>query len=62
MQVLVEEGGFQRPHYLEQLDQLFELQKQLTDISEQKDRVNLENQKITPNLKIYRSNARQRTS
>ena len=47
MQVLVEEGGFQRLQYLEQLDQLFELQKQLTDISEQKDRVNLENQKIT---------------
>ena len=32
--------------YLEQLDQLFELQKQITDIEEQEDRVNLQKEQI----------------
>ena len=46
MEKLVAEGGFQRLQYLEQLDQLFELQKQITDIEEQEDRVNLQKEQI----------------
>lgn len=36
MKVLVEQGGFQRLQFLEQQDQLFELEKQLTQIKEEK--------------------------
>ena len=47
MKGLVEQGGFQRLQYLEQLDQLFEMQVQVNDISEQRDRLQLQADQIS---------------
>ena len=46
MQVLVEQGGFQRLQFLEQQDQLFELQKQLGELQEQQSRIQLQADQI----------------
>ncbi len=46
MEKLVAEGGFQRLQYLEQLDQLFGLQKEISEIKEQRERVILEKEQI----------------
>lgn len=46
MQKLVAQGGYQRLQYLEQLDQIFELRKQISDIEEQKQRLILQKQQI----------------
>ena len=46
MSFLVEEGGFQRLQYLEQLDQLFELERQISDLQEQKARLLLQADQI----------------
>ena len=47
MQVLVEQGGFQRLQYLEQQDQLFELQKQVSELSEQDNQLTLQADQLT---------------
>ena len=49
MSYLVTEGGFQRIQYLEQLDQLFELERQITDLQEQKARLSLQADQIKLN-------------
>tara|TARA_Y100001954_G_scaffold104582_2_gene113818 strand:- start:4257 stop:5489 length:1233 start_codon:yes stop_codon:yes gene_type:complete len=46
MQVLVEQGGFQRLQFLEQQDQFFELQKQLGEIQEEQNRIQLQEDQI----------------
>lgn len=46
MAALVEEGGFQRLQFLENKDQLFELEKQITDLQEQENRMKLQADQI----------------
>ena len=46
MKVLVVQGGFQRMQYLEQLDIAYELRSQLTDVQEQRSRIELESQRL----------------
>ena len=46
MEQLVQEGGFQRIQYLEELDKLFELNKQVSETQEQISRVNIEKEKL----------------
>ena len=41
LKILVSQGGFQRIQYLNQLDSLFELRKQLSEIDEQKSQLSL---------------------
>ena len=47
MKSLVDQGGFQRLQYLERRDQIFGLQRQITDTQEQMSRINLESQRLT---------------
>ena len=47
MESLVDQGGFQRLQYLERRDQIFGLQRQITDTQEQMSRINLESQRLT---------------
>lgn len=47
MYKLVVEGGFQRMQYLEQLDSRYELQKQVTELKEQRERLELQLFQIT---------------
>jgi len=42
MEVLVEQGGFQRIQFLQQKDQLFDLQNQINDLIEQENRLKLQ--------------------
>ena len=53
MSKLVQQGGFQRLQYLEQLDQIFELEQQLSDIAEQISRLNLQREQA--NLRHQKS-------
>jgi len=46
MKMLVAQGGFQRLQYLQQQDQLFELEKQLNDLQEQENRLRLQAQEV----------------
>ena len=47
MQALVEQGGFQRIQYLQQLDALYELENQSADLDEQFNRLKLQQQQIS---------------
>ena len=47
MKILVEQGGFQRMQYLERQDQIYGLKKQLADLEEQKNRINLESERLS---------------
>jgi len=47
MQSLVQQGGFQRIQYLEELDKLFELNKQISEAKEQISRVRIEQEKLS---------------
>ena len=42
MELLVEQGGFQRLQFLQQQDQLFELQNEINDLKEQENRLKLQ--------------------
>ena len=42
MQTLVEQGGFQRIQYLQQLDSLYELESRSADLDEQLNRLQLQ--------------------
>ena len=46
MNKLVEQGGFQRLQYLEQLDQVYEMKKQISELSEQQIRLDLQSDQI----------------
>ena len=46
MKVLVDQGGFQRIQYLEQKDQAFALEKQISEVSEQISRIKLESERL----------------
>ena len=46
MNKLVEQGGFQRIQYLEQLDQVYEMKKQISELSEQQIRLDLQADQI----------------
>ena len=46
MNKLVEQGGFQRIQYLEQLDQVYEMKKQISELSEQQIRLDLQAEQI----------------
>ena len=63
MMRLVELGGFQKLQYLEQLDQLFEMKKQLSEVEEQKNRLTLQIDKVkldsTQSLDQLRNQLRQ---
>ena len=58
MQSLVEQGGFQKLQFLEQQDQAFELEKQITDLDEQLNRILLETERL--NLESKKSVDRMR--
>ena len=47
MSKLVEEGGFQRIQYLEQLDQLYSLKKEESNLQEQLSRIDLQRDQIS---------------
>ena len=49
MQELVDQGGFQKLQFLEMQDELFSLQKQITEMSEQEYRLKLESEKVELN-------------
>ena len=46
MEVLVDQGGFQRIQYLEQKDQAFALEKQISEVREQISRIKLESERL----------------
>ncbi|MDO6351172.1 HlyD family efflux transporter periplasmic adaptor subunit [Synechococcus sp. YX-04-1] len=51
MKTLVEAGGYQKLQYLSQLDQIYELKQQISEIDEQKERAMLQLNQVTLNNK-----------
>ena len=47
MEILVQQGGFQKLQYLERKDQIFELQNQINELEQQRSRLNLEAERIS---------------